>query len=88
MKRLGFLLMLVALLAVHTGCRASRSCCCYQTCCPQEVQPAAPAEAIEGPTLEQTSRHPSAGRGTKQHVSDMDQFDPALPPEPEVDQEA
>ncbi len=89
MQRLACLLMLVALLAVHTGCRVSHSCRCYQPCCPSAVQEAVPSNAIEGPVL-QTSRHPTQVRGTKQHVSDseMDRIDPALPPVPEVDQEA
>ena len=48
---------LIALLAVHTGCRVSTSCgCCHHTCGSVEMYDAAPTPAADGPAWE-TARH-------------------------------
>jgi len=91
MKRIALFMMLAATLAVHTGCRASSTCCNQQPCCTREVQDydlhdAVPVPEPEDPTLETARRWISDGEG--KCVAGACIYDPALPPVPVLDQEA
>ena len=91
MKRIPLLMMLIAMVAVHTGCRTSSTCCNYQSCCPIEVpdnelQDAIPVPEPEDPTAETARRWINDDEGAC--VGGACNYDPALPPVPMLDQEA
>ena len=91
MKRIALFMMLAAMLAVHTGCRASSTCCNQQPCCPiqmqdDDMQAPVPVPAPEGPTAETARRWINDDEG--ECVGGACIYDPALPPVPVLDQEA
>ena len=85
MKRTALFMMLVALLAVHTGCRASSTCCHHTVSCPSGELDAAPLPALEIPTADTARR--SIGDSAGQDFGDADRYDPVLPSIPIADQE-
>ena len=85
MKRTALFMMLVALLAVHTGCRASNTCCRHSVGCPSDELDTVPLTEPEIPAAETARR--SIGDSEGADSGGGYRYDPVLPPIPEVDQE-
>ncbi len=85
MKRTALFMMLVSLLAVHTGCRASSTCCRHSASCPSEELDSVPLPELDAPAAETARR--SIGDGEGADSGGAYRYDPALPPTPVLDQE-
>ena len=89
MKRIAYLLLIVAMTAIYSGCQTSQCCCHHHTCCPSavydEVPMPEPADEPEPPEAETARRTLS---DDDSWYYDALENDLALPPSPAFDQEA